>query len=66
MSTITHIFHANGGDTVVITCTYCGASLHDERERVATTIRGSPKFFCKADSEHPHDSCYLTWRRMHH
>lgn len=61
----TPLYHVNGGDPLVITCGFCGASLHDERERCATTTAAGPKFFCKADPEHPQDSCYLSWRRRH-
>lgn len=58
--------HYVTGDSTVIMCSYCGASLHDQRARaVASTVAGT-KFFCKVEPDmSPTDSCYLMWRRSH-
>jgi len=46
-----------------VSCHHCHALLGNER--CAATTSGGPKWFCVADREHPQDSCYLNWRRMH-
>ncbi len=67
MSNVVFFPHFNGGQIDVIRCGFCGASLHDERDRIAANIRGRPKFFCKpADGGNAQDTCYLSWRKVHH
>jgi hypothetical protein len=45
------LHHLNGGATQVLTCHHCTSVLEDERA-VANTPAG-PRYFCKADPEHP-------------
>lgn len=66
MATMLYMPHVNGGDHPTVHCAYCGASLHDERERAAAHSVSGTKFFCKADPENVQESCYLNWRRRQH
>lgn len=67
MGTIHQLFYANGGSPEVITCAYCGASLHDERSRAVTSTPGGTKFFCKSEPDmKPEETCYLSWRLLRH
>lgn len=46
-----------------VACSYCGASLEDEKERAATSTVMGTKFFCKAEQGgDPVYSCYNQWR----
>jgi hypothetical protein len=58
MGTLQHI---NAGEPHLLTCHCCTSVLGDERA-VANTPSG-PRYFCKADPEHPFESCYLQYRR---
>lgn len=58
------LHHLNGGQPEVPVCHYCHTPLGVERA-VANTPAG-PRYFCKADPEHPEDSCYLSYRRRWH
>lgn len=52
-----------------ITCASCGSNLDGVRERVVSSSRSGPKFFCKQDPEdarsHPEQSCFLQWKARH-
>lgn len=62
----TPLYHVNGGQPAIITCANCGAQLHDGNDRACANTPGGPRFFCKADPEHPQDSCYLQWKARRH
>jgi hypothetical protein len=54
------LHHLNGGTPQIPTCHYCTIVLGDQRA-VANTPSG-PRYFCRADPEHPLNSCYLQYR----
>jgi len=58
----TPLYYVNGGTPTVPSCANCGVTLADDRDRCSA--RGS--FFCRADPEHPEDSCLMQWRRRQH
>lgn len=51
----------NGNEPLSVSCHNCGEALWQEKA-VASTPAGT-RYFCKADPEHPQDSCYLQYRR---
>lgn len=59
MSYIQFLFDRNVNG---VHCTFCGADLSDEKERAIASTRGGIKYFCRADEEHPQDSCFNQWR----
>lgn len=60
------LHYANGGQPLVVTCASCGTDLTGIQERAIAHTLGGIKFFCRADPDYPQDSCYSTYRRMHH
>jgi hypothetical protein len=63
MGTVSLLHHVNGGEPMLVQCASCKTVLTDERERCAASTPSGTRFFCKADPEHPQDSCYLQWKR---
>lgn len=64
MGDVRALHTVNGGAPVLVQCANCKAIL--DTERCAANTPAGVRFFCKADPEHPEDSCYLSWRRRAH
>jgi hypothetical protein len=53
--------HVNQGAIELPACHYCSSPI--EGERAAANTPSGPRYFCKADPEQLHNSCYLQYRK---